>query len=113
VERELEAVRQALVALSGRTCSAPDQPTLLLEFLAQVAQALDDLQVFADDLRVQNEELLTHRETLETERQQYLHLFEFAPDGFLVTEARHGVSTPACPRAMRMSGQERTSERPA
>jgi PAS domain S-box-containing protein len=90
VERELEAVRQALVALGDRVRSAPDQSTLPLDLLDQLAQALDDLQAFADDLRVQNEELLGHREVLETERQRYLQLFEFAPDGFLVTDI-HGV----------------------
>ncbi len=90
VERELEAVRQALVALGDRVRSAPDQSTLPLDLLDQLAQALDGLQAFADDLRVQNEELLGHREVLETERQRYLQLFEFAPDGFLVTDI-HGV----------------------
>jgi PAS domain-containing protein len=48
---------------------------------------LEELQVSGEELRVQNEELAAARQTVETERQRYQELFDFAPDGYLVTNA--------------------------
>jgi hypothetical protein len=49
-------------------------------------QALEELQVVEEELREQNEELVVARELVELERQRYQDLFEFAPDGYLVTD---------------------------
>ncbi|MGJ5630170.1 PAS domain S-box protein [Nostoc sp. CALU 1950] len=43
------------------------------------------VQLAAEELYQQNEELLQTRDWLEAERQHYQELFEFAPDGYLVT----------------------------
>lgn len=51
--------------------------------------ALEELSVSEEELRAQNDELLEARQSLESERQRYLQLFEFAPDGYLVTD-RYG-----------------------
>jgi PAS domain S-box-containing protein len=40
-----------------------------------------------EELRRQNEELAAARELVEAERRRYRDLFEFAPDGYLVTDA--------------------------
>jgi len=48
--------------------------------------ASEDLQVAEEELRVQNEELGQVRDGLDAERRRYQELFEFAPDGFLVTD---------------------------
>src|ERR1700709_62704 len=60
---------------------------------SEMAQALHDLQIALEEVEVadeemalQNEELLTVQEALEAERQRYRDLFEFAPDGYLVTD---------------------------
>ncbi|HBY80229.1 MAG TPA: PAS domain-containing sensor histidine kinase, partial [Cyanobacteria bacterium UBA11148] len=39
-----------------------------------------------EEVRLQNEELIVARQAIEAERQRYRELFEFAPDGYLVTD---------------------------
>lgn len=45
-----------------------------------------ELQVSLEELRVAHEELLNAREDVEEERLRYQDLFEFAPDGYLLTD---------------------------
>jgi two-component system cell cycle sensor histidine kinase/response regulator CckA len=61
--------------------------------LEQLAQAHEELRVYAEELRVQQEELHQQnsqleaaRRDVEAERRRYQELFEFAPDGYLVTD---------------------------
>jgi PAS domain S-box-containing protein len=84
VERELEAVRQQLAALSRRARPGQEEPGLV-EVLDRLAAALEGLQQLSENLRVENEELFETRQTVEVERERYVRLFEFAPDGYLVT----------------------------
>jgi len=72
----------------------------LMEDMSEVKQremecqeALEELAVFEEELRAQNEELaqqnqdlVAARQIMEAERQRYQELFEFAPDGYLVTD---------------------------
>ena len=58
-----------------------------------LAQALESLQtsfeefcVAEEEMRVQNEEIITVNQNLHAEHQRYLELFDFAPDGYLVTD---------------------------
>ena len=48
--------------------------------------AMEELQVAQEQLLQQNEELVATRCAVEAERQRYQDLFEFAPDGYLVTD---------------------------
>jgi PAS domain S-box-containing protein len=48
--------------------------------------AFEELQVAEEELRVQHEELAAARDSLEAERRRYQELFDFAPDGSLVTD---------------------------
>src|SRR5688572_18373607 len=52
----------------------------------EIHSALEELLVADEELRQQNEALAAAREALEAERQRYQELFEFAPDGYLVTD---------------------------
>jgi PAS domain S-box-containing protein len=61
--------------------------------LEQLLQAHEELQVYAEELQVQeeeleqqNSELMAARREVEAERRRYRELFEFAPDGYLVTD---------------------------
>ena len=54
---------------------------------AFLAEVLHDLQQTVEELRQQNEELALAREAAEADRQRYRELFEFAPDGYVVTDA--------------------------
>jgi PAS domain S-box-containing protein len=56
------------------------------ERTAQLQQQNEDLQIAKEELRQQTEELLAARAYMEQERQRYQALFEFAPDGYVVTD---------------------------
>jgi signal transduction histidine kinase len=47
---------------------------------------MEELRVAAEELQQQNEELVEARDELEKERKKYLDLFDFAPDGYLITD---------------------------
>lgn len=61
-------------------------PQLMLECLEELRIALEELHVAEEELRQQNQSLLISQEETEAERQRYRELFEFAPDGYLVTD---------------------------
>jgi len=52
----------------------------------ELSQAYEELQVTEEEIRQQNEELRAARRDLEAERRRYRELFEFAPDGYVVTD---------------------------
>jgi PAS domain S-box-containing protein len=47
---------------------------------------MEELHVSAEELRTMNEALVEAGKAVETERKRYQELFEFAPDGYLVTD---------------------------
>jgi PAS domain S-box-containing protein len=70
-------------------CNHPEKtvsPELEITY-EELQNALEELQIAEEELRQQNEELAVSREVMELERQRYQDLFEFAPDGYLVTDA--------------------------
>jgi PAS domain S-box-containing protein len=56
------------------------------ELMRDLRQALDALLVAEEEMRHQHDALLASQHALEAERQRYLELFEFASDGYLVTD---------------------------
>ena len=58
---------------------------MLNEALEELSSSLEELGVSEEELRQQNEELMASRQTQEAERKRYQDLFEFTPDGYLVT----------------------------
>lgn len=69
--------------------SLPEQQKGVLEKAFQgFTIALEELQVAEEELRQQNEELIAAQQELAAERQRYHDLFEFAPDGYLVTDEK-------------------------
>lgn len=56
------------------------------EVLSQYQQTLEELQVAEEELRQQNEVLIANSTALEEQRQMLQELFEFAPDGYLITD---------------------------
>lgn len=60
-------------------------PDLLPQAFKELYSTSRMVQLAAEELYQQNEELIQTRNLLEAERQRYQDLFEFAPDGYLVT----------------------------
>jgi PAS domain S-box-containing protein len=87
---QIATLQQRLTVLEEQVVSAPNHsPDLIVEALEELRTALEELHVADEELRQQNEALTTALVTLEAERQRYQELFDFAPDGYLVTNM-HG-----------------------
>ncbi len=56
------------------------------ELITELSINIEELHVAVEELHLQNEELLATRQQLEMERQRYVELFDFAPDGYFVTD---------------------------
>jgi PAS domain S-box-containing protein len=64
-----------------------DSPAVMLtEAISEISVSLEELNVLAEELQLQNQELIATRQQVEAERQRYQDLFNFAPDGYLVTD---------------------------
>ncbi|MBK1986256.1 PAS domain S-box protein [Sphaerospermopsis aphanizomenoides BCCUSP55] len=71
-----------------------------IQIQEKLQETLEELQIVEEEIRKQNEQLAAAREMAELERRRYQDLFEFTPDGYLVTdklgiiqEANHAASS--------------------
>lgn len=85
-DRQIEVARRQLAQIRQRANTLQPSPELGREALAHLADALDYLQAAVAEISLQHKELAAARHVLEAERQRYRELFEFAPDGYLVTD---------------------------
>jgi len=86
--QQMKVVNERATTLYGRAGEPQQQPELLADSLEELRTALEELRVAEEKLRQQNDELAIAREAVEKERQRYQELFEFAPDGYLVTDSQ-------------------------
>jgi PAS domain S-box-containing protein len=103
--QQVRSARERLQDLYKRAVASPNQQALLEEALAELSITIEELNVSVEELSQQNEELLATREMVEAERQHYQELFEFAPDGYLVTDL-NGAIQEANVAATRLLGVE-------
>jgi PAS domain S-box-containing protein len=89
--QQMEAARKRWETLFEQVNALPTKAPLLFECLEELSISTQELEVAAEQLRQQNEELTFSRVEIEKERQRYLELFEFAPDGYLVTDGRGNI----------------------
>jgi PAS domain S-box-containing protein len=61
--------------------------------------ALEEFQVIEEELRQQNEQLANAHQAIATERQRYQDLFNFAPDGYVITDAVGIIQAANCAMA--------------
>src|SRR2546423_4218123 len=74
-------------ALRGHAKVSPaDVPQILDEALVELESSLEELQMAEEEMRTKNEQLLGAQEIAELERQRYQDLFDYAPDGYIVTD---------------------------
>lgn len=106
-----EEITQQIVTVSQHTrgllAVAKDtpwrQPQLVMICLQELQLALEELRIAEEELCSQNEALLLTQQALEAERQRYQDLFEFAPDGYIVTD-RYGAVREANRAAIELLG---------
>ncbi|MBW4527183.1 MAG: PAS domain S-box protein [Phormidium tanganyikae FI6-MK23] len=65
---------------------SPSSDTPFSEYLSALSIALEELKLIEEEVCQHNQQLSEARQALETERHRYQELFEFAPDGYLVTD---------------------------
>ncbi|MEH1808550.1 PAS domain-containing hybrid sensor histidine kinase/response regulator [Nostoc sp.] len=78
--QQVETLRSRVTRLVQRTTSEPYSQHEL------TAEAFEELQITLEELKIASEELQATRIVIEKERQRYQELFDFAPDGYLVTD---------------------------
>jgi len=74
---------------------------LTSKLISELNSALHELQATAVELMKQNEEMAASCQTLKDERRRYQELFDFAPDGYLVTDMQ-GIILDANRSAIRL-----------
>lgn len=84
--QQLQAVQQHTQTLYQNAQEVPwREPEVVIYCLEELRSALEELRIAEEGLRAQNEALLAAKYLIEAERRRYQELFEFAPDGYLVT----------------------------
>ncbi|HLF24774.1 MAG TPA: PAS domain-containing sensor histidine kinase [Anaerolineae bacterium] len=86
LDQKMETFRRRLLELEY-TARSTRQPAPIQSACEDLFTVFEELRVAEEELRQQNEELIATRQTVEAERQRYQELFDFAPDGYLVTDA--------------------------
>ena len=78
--------RHAENLLKRAELSGDNQGELIATVCSELQISLEELRIAEEELRQQNDELIASRQLVEREHQRYQDLFEFAPDGYLVTD---------------------------
>jgi PAS domain S-box-containing protein len=99
---KLSAAQRQLRLMQGEVANLSD-PERFAADLARLEGQLAELEVAYEELHLQNEELQATREALERQRHRYVHLFDEAPFGYLVTDL-HGLVEEANRTASAMLG---------
>jgi PAS domain S-box-containing protein len=83
---QIDEICHKTTLLQNRVAEVPEQQDdLLKETFEQLNNSLEELHVAQEEL-FQKQELEEYHQQVELERQRYQELFDFAPDGYLVTD---------------------------
>jgi two-component system, cell cycle sensor histidine kinase and response regulator CckA len=85
---QINAVYQRALLLQQRATELQVDPELLNKSLEELHFVLEELQTSQEELHHQNEALIAAQQRISQERQRYRMLYEFAPDGYLVTDSQ-------------------------
>jgi len=84
----MEAVQQQALLLHEHASASPIHPELMALALDNLNLVLEELRTTHEELLTQNQALVDSQQQLETECQRYQDLFNLAPDGYLVSDAK-------------------------
>ena len=106
--KQIEGIHSRLTELY-QSASALVQPTpdVLPSAFKELGIASEELQVALEELKQQNEQLVAAQTEIERQRQRYQDLFEFAPDGYLVTDAAGIIEEANCTAAKLLNVSQR------
>lgn len=83
--QQVSNARTRVITLQQQASQLISPETLLNQAFDELLNATNELQTAQEELHWQIDEIAAMREIAEQERQQYRDLFEFAPDGYIVT----------------------------
>jgi PAS domain S-box-containing protein len=104
---EVQALRSRVTELEHYADGRGSPPQSDQEDLPRLQNVLEELRVAEEELRQQNEELALSREAEEQLRQLFQGLFEFAPDGYIVTDTSGAILRVNCSAVTMLDMQER------
>lgn len=105
---EIKALSERMATLEQHAQDFPIWRTpLTTEAFHELMAALEELRAANDALQQQNAELVSAHQTAQAEDRRYQELFDFAPDGYLVTDS-HGVIQEANRAAMALLNARQT-----
>lgn len=88
---QIKVWRSQLAGLLEHTQKSTAPKKLLSKALEELRIAVEELMVAEEELRQQNDWLENAQRLVEAERYRYQELFEFAPDGYLVTDKNGAI----------------------
>src|SRR4051812_5837597 len=83
--QQIEKLRSQVQELLQRNVTKPNSQQEI------IVGAFEELNIAIEELLIASEELKVTRAVVERERQRYQDLFEFAPDGYLVTNTAGAI----------------------
>lgn len=86
--RDISDKKQAEATLRDVYAQLEQRAAALAQSNQNLQVALEELQISQEELNQQNEELIKARNLSELQSQRYQDLFNFAPDGYLVTNCQ-------------------------
>ncbi|MGL5923503.1 hybrid sensor histidine kinase/response regulator [Chroococcidiopsis sp.] len=86
--RDISDKKQAEATLRDVYAQLEQRAAALTQSNQNLQVALEELQISQEELNQQNEELILARNLSELQSQRYQDLFNFAPDGYLVTNCQ-------------------------
>ncbi|MDV2991579.1 MAG: Sensor histidine kinase RcsC [Chroococcidiopsis sp. SAG 2025] len=86
--RDISDKKQAEATLRDVYAQLEQRAAALTQSNQNLQVALEELQISQEELNQQNEELIQARNLSEIQTQRYQDLFNFAPDGYLVTNCQ-------------------------
>ncbi|MBR8834950.1 MAG: PAS domain S-box protein [Stigonema ocellatum SAG 48.90 = DSM 106950] len=86
--QQAQTMYRRIADLYQNANTLPLTPNLLPQAFMELGTASEIVQLATEKLYQQNEELLETRNLVEAEHQRYQDLFEFAPDGYLVSDVQ-------------------------
>jgi PAS domain S-box-containing protein len=89
-QHQLDEVQRTIARLEQQTRTNPTANETMQEALEELHATLEELTTTGEELRQQQEELAAVHAHVEAERARYYSLFEFAPDGYIITDV-HGT----------------------
>ncbi|MCC7447544.1 MAG: PAS domain S-box protein [Anaerolineae bacterium] len=104
--RYLETLRNRIITLQAEKQLSVSASDSLLRLQDELTDTLEELSVAQEELAAQDEQLEIAHDQVTVERERYWDLFEFAPGGYIVTDA-NGLIREANYAASRLLNMER------